>query len=212
MQTETTKRQVGIFGGSFDPVHYGHLILAETCREALQLDEVLLIPAATSPLKPQGPVAAEAHRLRMLELAVGGTPQLRVDPLEIDRRGVSYTVDTLRAVGGREPRAELWLLVGADSVASMDRWHAPAEVLRLARLGVVGRAGHEPPDLGATAQLLAEVDRPRFAPRVVSMPAIEISSTELRCRVAAGRSIRFRTPRAVEAYIKAERLYQNAAG
>lgn len=201
-------RRIGIFGGSFDPVHFGHLILADSCREALQLDEVRLIPAATSPLKPRGPVASDEDRVTMLKLALGGTSGLVVDTLEIDRGGVSYTIDTVAMIAQQEPAAELFLMIGADSVASLDRWHRPADLLRSVRLAVVSRGGHQPLDLDHPRSLLNDAERAEFQPLVIEMPEIELSSSELRDRVAQGRSIRFRTPRAVEAFIAAQGLYR----
>lgn len=200
--------RTGIFGGSFDPIHYGHLILAETCREHLALDRVLLVPTATSPLKRQGPEASDTDRAEMIRLAISGAPALQIEMFEIDRGGVSYTLETVEALIARWPSDELVLLLGADSVASLDRWHAPEKLLRAIPLGVVVRGGEPAPDFEAAAQLLAEEDRPAFQPTLVPMPAIGLSSTELRHRVRQGRSIRFRTPRAVEAYIDAHRLYR----
>lgn len=208
--TEGLGLRTGIFGGSFDPIHYGHLILAETCREHLALDRVLLVPTATSPLKRSGPEASDSERVEMIRLAIGGTEAMQIDTFEIQRGGVSYTIDTIEALQQRWPADELVLLLGADSVASFDRWHAPDRLLRMIPLGVVVRGGEPLPDFHQAAQLLREEDREAFRPTLVPMPAIELSSTDLRRRVAEGRSIRFRTPRAVEAYITAQELYRRA--
>lgn len=200
--------RTGIFGGSFDPIHYGHLILAETCREHLALDRVLLVPTATSPLKRHGPEASDSDRAEMIRLAIGGTAALQIEMLEIERGGVSYTIETVEALQQRRPADEIVLLLGADSVATLDRWHAPERLLRTIPLAVVLRGGEPPPDFARAAQLLREEDRPAFQPTLVPMPAIELSSTDLRSRVAEGRSIRFRTPRAVEEFIAAQGLYR----
>lgn len=200
--------RIGIFGGSFDPIHYGHLILAETCREYLQLDRVLLVPTATSPLKLHGPRASDEARVAMIRLAIGGTETLQIESLEIERGGISYTLDTVQELRQRWPADELVLLMGADAVASLEFWHEPAELLRTVPLGVVVRGAEPPPNFAQAAQLLTAADRPTFRPRLVPMPAIELSSTEIRGRVAEGRTIRFRTPRAVEAYIAANGLYR----
>lgn len=199
--------RLGIFGGSFDPVHYGHLILAETCREHLALDRVLLIPAATSPLKLHGPRASAAHRVEMLRLAIGGTSHLVVDTCELDRGGVSYTLDTVQSILTRDRPSSLHLLIGADSVSALSAWKEPATLLKLVQLGVVQRPGENRPDFEGTRELLLPEDRERFEPQLVPMPAIGISSTDLRNRIGAGGSIRFRTPRGVEAYIAANTLY-----
>lgn len=204
--------RTGIFGGSFDPIHYGHLILAETCREYLALDRVLFVPTATSPLKRQGAEAAESDRVEMIRLAIGGTEAMQIEVFEIERGGVSYTIDTIEALRQRWPSDEMVLLLGADSVAALDRWHAPEVLLRTVPLGVVVRGGEPPPDFEQAAQLLRKEDRQAFQPTLVPMPAIELSSTELRRRVGEGRSIRFRTPRAVEAYIAAQGLYRRERG
>lgn len=205
---EQTGRRIGIFGGSFDPIHFGHLILAESCRETLGLDHVLLIPTATSPLKPSGPIASNVARLEMLSLAIAGTPGLVAEPLELERGGISYTIDSIGALQAREPEAEYWLLVGADSVASLDQWKEPAEILRRVKLGVVARGGFPQIDFSVPRRLLGESQSAHFSPRVVPMPILEISSREIRRRVAAGQSIRFRTPRVVEDLIHACGLYQ----
>src|SRR5690606_35099434 len=124
--------RIGVFGGSFDPVHYGHLLLAVTAIESLGLDELRLIPAAQSPLKPHGPVASATARLDMLRLACGGTERLIVDGRETDRGGVSYTVDTLEELRQQFPDAELFFLMGADALASIRQWHEPQRLLRWA--------------------------------------------------------------------------------
>lgn len=208
--------RIGIFGGSFDPIHYGHLILAETCRETLALDRLLLVPAATSPLKPNGPVASNQARLAMCKLALDQTPGIEVDSLELDRGGVSYTLDTVKSLREREgENAKLFLLVGSDSVEQFERWHKPGELLAMVHLGIVHRAGFAPPELSRVEQLLSDQDEPsnaafvpKFQSTIIPMPQMELSSTELRRRVGSGNSIRFRLPRAVEAYIAKHRLYQ----
>lgn len=200
--------RIGIFGGSFDPVHYGHLILADTCREFLGLDRVLLVPTATSPLKRHGPRASNEARSEMIRLAIGGTDSLALETLEIERGGVSYTLDTVQTLQQRMPADELVLLMGADTVATLELWHEPAKLLRTVPLGVVLRGGEPPPDFARAAELLDAESRAEFQPQLVPMPEINLSSTEMRQRIAEGRSIRFRTPRGVEAYIAANDLYR----
>jgi nicotinate-nucleotide adenylyltransferase len=199
--------RLGVFGGSFNPVHYGHLLLAECCREACALDQVWLIPAAVPPHK-QGQVLAPAKaRLEMLELALAGNEHLRPSALEVERGGISYTVETLAAIRAEQPDAELFLLMGADSLHDLFTWREPRRICELAIPVVVRRRASAEPDLSVlaplvSAQRLAEIGRIQ-----VEMPIVELSSTDLRERAAAGRSLRYRTPRAVERYIETHALY-----
>lgn len=195
--------RLGIFGGTFDPVHYGHLLLAEQCREQLGLDEVWFLPAATSPFKQGQRTTSAEHRVAMLELAVAGHPAFRVSELELRRGGTSYTVDTLAELQAQHADHELFLLIGADSLTDLPHWREPARILELATVAAVNR-GRSAADLEAIVPQL-----PAAAGRVslVQMPAVDISATDLRGRAAAGRSIRYLTPRPVEEYIRQHRLY-----
>jgi nicotinate-nucleotide adenylyltransferase len=200
--------RLGVFGGSFDPVHYGHLLLAECCREQCRLDEVWFVPAATPPHKQNRDVTAARWRVEMLQLAVGGAESLRVATLEVERGGVSYTIDTLTEIHRQQPEDELFLLMGADSLGDLPTWREPQAVCALAIPVVVRRAGSASPDFSqlnsiASAERLAEIQRHQ-----VEMPIIDLSSSELRRRVAEGLSIRFRTPRAVEKFIETHDLYR----
>jgi nicotinate-nucleotide adenylyltransferase len=182
------------------------LWIAEAALETLSLDFVRWIPAATSPLKPQGPVAPAVARLQMLRLALAGAGQHLVDDREIKRGEVSFTVDTLRALHDEAPEDERFLIIGSDSLASFPRWHEPTEIAKLARLAVIQRGGDAP----INTSILHEIDGLKATPSTFVMlpvPTIEISSSDLRARVFQGRSIRFRTPRAVESMIFAQRLY-----
>jgi len=195
-------------GGSFDPVHYGHLILAETCREVCQLDEVWLVPAATPPHKILQSRADSRHRLAMLRLAVAGRSGLVVSDLEVARGGVSYTVDTLEDFHVRRPQAELFLLLGSDSLRDFPTWREPNRIVGLATLVVVGRSGHSTDELRRwSAELSGRIGAVAMCVGV-EMPTIELSSSNLRQRIGSGRSIRFRTPQAVEEYIEREQLYR----
>jgi nicotinate-nucleotide adenylyltransferase len=204
--------RLGIFGGTFDPVHYGHLILAECCREQLRLDEVWFVPAAVPPHKQGRDLTPGNPRAEMLELAIGGHTPLRVCRHEIDRGGVSYTVDTLAHMAGEHPGAELFFLLGADSLRDLPQWREPVRICELATPVVVSRVN----GAGAAAELdfapLAAVLSPERMAAIkshrVEMPLIELSSSDIRQRVADGHSIRFRTPRAVEEYIAAHELYR----
>ncbi len=189
--------RLGIFGGSFDPVHCGHLTLARCCREQADLDEVWLVPAAVQPHKPEGPVASDADRLAMLRLATQGEPGQRVASLEVDRGGVSYTVETLRGIAEQQPEAELFLLMGADTLADLPHWREPEAVRRLATPLVVHRPGEAMPDAEGI--------------QVVEMPGMDVSSSEIRRRVARGESIEGLTPEGVAEYIQRAGLYRSVA-
>ena len=194
--------RLGIYGGSFDPVHYGHLLAAEQCREQCALDELWFVPAAVPPHKRDEALTPGQQRAEMLELAVAGMPHFRVSRIELDRAGPSYTVDTLLALQQNDPSRELFLVLGADSVSDFPTWREPRRIAELATLLVVNR-GHTPPDLTC----LAELTGPR-APIVVSMPAVDLSATDIRRRIRERRSIRFMTPRAVEVYLGEHELYR----
>lgn len=200
--------RIGIFGGSFDPVHIGHLWIAEAAKESLQLDHVRWIPAAKSPLKPDGPIASDQDRLQMVQLAVSGCDGHLVDDREIRRGKVSYTVDTLEEIAAEYSQAELFLIIGSDSLGSFPRWYRPDRLLELATPAVVQRGGEEPIDFSVLAGLADETRIEQISEYVIQMPIIELSSSELRQRVAAGRSVRFKVPRAVEALIDANDLYR----
>jgi nicotinate-nucleotide adenylyltransferase len=195
--------RLGIFGGSFDPVHNAHVALARACQAQAALDEVWFTPAARQPLKPSGPHATGDQRRAMLELVAAQKPSWRVCTLELDRGGVSYTVDTLREIDLARPMDELFFLIGADALADVSHWKEPAEILRLAQPLVVRRAGERSPDL----DWLARLGLPEKPPRLVDMPAMDISSSEIRRRVASGEAIDALVPRAVAAYIAEHRLY-----
>lgn len=200
--------RLGIFGGSFDPVHFGHLLLAEACREGCRLDQVLFLPAAVPPHKLTRELASAKQRVEMLELAIAGHESFRVSTLEIDRGGVSYTVETLQTLHLQDPQAELFLLMGADSLRDLITWREPAEILRLALPIVVRRAGAPEPDFTILAALASPERCEEIRSCQVEMPIVELSSTDLRARAAAGRSLRYRTPRAVEKYIETAGLYR----
>jgi nicotinate-nucleotide adenylyltransferase len=203
--------RLGVFGGSFDPVHYGHLLLAETCREQAKLDQVWFTPAAVPPHKQSREMTAAKIRVEMLQLAVGGTEYFRVSTLEIDRGGVSYTVDTLTEMKHQLVDAELFLLMGADSLNDFPTWRDPQSVCELAVPLVVRRAGSPPPDLNVLAKIVDAQRLEQIRNHQVEMPVIDLSSTDIRNRIREGRSIRFRTPRAVEKYIQTHNIYQTEA-
>jgi nicotinate-nucleotide adenylyltransferase len=199
--------RLGVYGGSFDPVHYGHLLLAETCREECALDRVWFVPAAQPPHKVHRQLAPADDRVEMLKLATAGHEAFEVSRLELDRTGMSFTVDTLREIHQAHPDWELFFLLGSDSLADLPTWRQPERICELATPVVVTRPGHTSPDWAPLEKLLA-AHGVSFHRRQVEMPEVSFSSTDVRQRVAAGRSIRYRTPRAVEKYIETHGLYR----
>ncbi|WP_144057912.1 nicotinate (nicotinamide) nucleotide adenylyltransferase [Novipirellula maiorica] len=203
--------RIGLFGGSFDPVHLGHLWIAEAARETLSLDQVRWIPTATSPLKPAGAVASSEDRLEMLQQALADNPSYELDDREIRRGEVSYTVDTVAELMQEMPDAQFFMIIGSDSLATFPLWHQPQRLLELITPAVVQRGGEGAIDFSVLQDL---VDRERIAAiasHVIAMPVIELSSSELRERVQQGRSIRYRTPSGVEAVIQRRGLYRHPA-
>jgi nicotinate-nucleotide adenylyltransferase len=204
--------RIGLYGGSFDPVHQGHLIAAECCREQARLDKVLFLPAAVPPHKQDRPLAEAAHRVEMLKLAIGGHPAFAVSTDEIDRGGVSYTVDTLVRLEAAHPADELLLILGPDALADLPTWREPATILARAEIIAVEREGVDDISAIVATPKLAALLGPERAQRIVetrvTCPAIGIRASDLRAAIAAGCSIRYRTPRAVEQYIAAHGLYQ----
>jgi len=200
--------RLGIFGGTFDPVHYGHLLLAECCREQCRLDAVWFLPTAVPPHKQQQEPTPAAQRIEMLELAIAGNPAFSVCRYEADRGAVNYTVDTLAHFREEDPSRELFLLLGADMLADLPNWRSAARVCELALPVAVRRPGCGPIDFDCLRGIAVPERIELMRRHQVEMPEIGISSTELRCRVELGQSIRYRTPRAVEMYIETHGLYR----
>jgi nicotinate-nucleotide adenylyltransferase len=237
--------RLGIFGGTFDPIHYGHLLVAEQCREQCRLDQVWFLPAGVPPHKLERTIVAGKARAEMIEMAIAGHERLRVDRRELDRADPCYTVDTLAALYAEDPSRELFFLLGADSLLDFPTWREPRRIVELARLAVVNRGSNSLPDRGVVQ---ADVGRPsqvvrpgppatsieddlrrssykeaplpdleplrqilgdEFESRIefVTIPGVDISSSDLRRRVREGKSIRYMTPRAVECYIETHKLY-----
>jgi len=199
--------RLGIYGGSFSPIHNGHLLLAESCREQCALDEVWFLPAATNPLKQDGVLASDAHRVAMIELAIAGNLTFKCSPIELERGGLSYTVDTLNELRKIVPQAELFLLVGGDSFASLFHWHKIAEICQLATICTVGRPGSDLSDWGRLPEVLSEDQMAQIQQHFVEMPLIGLSSTDIRRRIASGKSIRYMVPRSVEKYIETQKVF-----
>ncbi len=202
--------RIGMFGGSFDPVHYGHLWIAEMALEQLGLKEIRWVPAAQSPLKPSGAVASDELRLQMVSLATAGAQGHVVDDREIRRGQVSYTIDTVNEWLAESPETQIVMIIGSDSLASMRKWHQPAPLMNKVIVAVVQRGGEPDIDFDVLDGLV-EPDRiALFKQHVIEMPQIELSSSELRQRIAERKSIRFRLPHSVEALIAAQDLYRTS--
>jgi nicotinate-nucleotide adenylyltransferase len=202
-------RKIGVFGGSFDPIHYGHLILAEQCREQAQLDVIVFVPAHRSPLKSYEPTASPHHRLQMVNLAIAGHDAFEVDSIELDRPPRSFTIETLRELQSRTPDHEWFLIVGSDALREFAQWREPAEIMRRATPLVVARPG-EVATLEVVRPFVSESRWREIQHGRIEAPLLEISSSDLRRRVATGRSIRYMTPRAVEVYIQTHGIYRSS--
>lgn len=199
--------RVGVFGGTFDPVHLGHLILAEQCREQGRLDEVWFIPAARPPHKLNHEITTFAQRVEMLALAIAGNPAFKISEVEKDRPGPSFTVHTLTELKQQYPQVEFFLLVGSDSLRDVPKWYASARIAELTSFLVMPRPGHGQVDIETVRAALPAGTPMRV--EVVDSPLIDIASTDLRHRAAQGRSLRYLVPRAVEMYILERKLYQD---
>ena len=197
--------RIGLLGGTFDPIHLGHLIVAEEARTRLSLDRLLFVPSRQPWRKAGREIAHEADRLAMVRLAVEGNPGFEVSLVDLEREGPSYSVDTVCDVRATlSPEAELYFILGYDALMDLPHWHAPAELARITRLVTVIRPGYEL-DWSPLEQAIPEA---REAVTLLETPEIGISSTEVRQRVAAGRSIRYWVPDLVAEYIQQQGLYR----
>lgn len=184
-------KKIAIYGGTFDPVHHAHLILAREAIETLDLDKVILVPAAISPLKKAAPVASGEVRLEMLQAAIKGEPKFEVDECELLRPPPSYTIDTVEEIRRRECDVSIYCLVGEDNVKQLPQWHRFAELEKIVRFVVLDRSGKQP---SHSYQLIHR--------------RIDISATEIRRRVAQHESIRYLVPDSVDEIIQREKLYR----
>jgi nicotinate-nucleotide adenylyltransferase len=192
--------KIGIYGGTFDPPHHGHLIVAEYVRTHLGLDRIVFVPVATAPHKQGQQVTDGRHRLAMLDRAVASNPAFRVSDEEIRRGGVSYTVDTLAALREAEPEAAFFVLIGADNALEFDSWKDPGGIRAGARIVVMHRPGVALDEAALAGKIPGAV--------VVRVPGIEIAAREIRRSVAEGRSIRYRVPDGVREYVLENGLYR----
>ena len=207
---------LGVLGGTFDPPHYGHLALAETARVQLGLDRVIFVPAGQPPHKPGRPITPAHHRVAMVEAAIADKPAFVLSRVDLDRAGPHYTVEMLALLQQEYPKAELFFLMGGDSLAEFPTWRDPAGIVRQARLAVMQRAGlHfgqaqcKEPDLAALERAV-----PGICERLVwlDVPHLDVSSSGLRQRVRAGLPLRYLVPPPVEAYVREQRLYEALPG
>jgi nicotinate-nucleotide adenylyltransferase len=218
--------RLGILGGTFNPIHLGHLVLAEAFRERLALDRVLFVPAATPPHKPPVGLVPALHRYAMVTLAVAGHPRFVACPVELERSGPSYSADTVEALAGEWAGARLFFLMGSDTFLDLPTWRTPERLGHFATLGVGYRAGSAfEPDGPAARAVLARFARsgwrrvPPDAPEtlapgdcaLVEMRSVPVSAREVRERLAAGESVRYQVPLAVAEYIAHHRLYRGPA-
>jgi nicotinate-nucleotide adenylyltransferase len=199
-------KRIGILGGTFDPIHIGHLIIASEFRAELELSEVRFVPAGDPPHKPEQRLSPVANRLRMIELAIEQHAEFAIDRVELERTGPSYTKDTLALLKQREPAACFVFLMGADSLRDLSTWRDPTRILELAELGVAAR-----PDVAVDLDAVVEaLPNARGRITTINVPLIGISSREIRQRVATGRPISFLVPATVERFILDQGLYRSA--
>lgn len=188
--------RIGIYGGTFDPPHIGHLIVASDACAALGLDRLLLVPSADPPHKKGEVVATAEQRLEMLRAAAADDPRFDVDDIELRREGASYTVETLREMRKRFPDADLYFVVGVDQMQELGSWREPHEVARLARLSVMTREGERPDESSP------------FPHRLVPVTRIDLSSSDIRRRIAAGEPVKYLLPEPVREFVEREGLYR----
>lgn len=198
--------KVGILGGTFDPIHFGHLATAESVRESFALDEVLFIPSARPPHKVERLITPDVHRLMMTYLATRSNEKFTVSPMEFLRDGLSYTLDTMNALIEKfGAAAELFFIIGADSMADLSKWYRARELVSKVHFIATKRPGVKV-DFPALEEFFGEERMAHI--HQVETPGLEISSTDIRARVKAGRSIKYLVPEVVEEYIAKERLYK----
>ena len=202
--------RIGLFGGTFDPPHHGHLLAASDAFEALQLDRLVWIPASQQPLKVGSRSATAADRLAMVRLAVGDDPRFEVDAIEIERAGLSFTVDTVEAFSGRYPGDELVVLLGADVMSTFAKWREPRRIASMARLAILHRAvsGGAVEKAAVVGAIRAITGDDLPAPVVLDTRRVDLSSTEIRERARQGRSLHGYVPDAVARFVREHALYR----
>lgn len=199
--------RIGIFGGSFNPVHNAHLAVADAARRELKLDRLLLIPAAIPPHKRGEKLAADEHRLAMLRLAIAGRTGLEIDDRELRKGGVSYTIETLRDLQRENPQAQLVLLLGSDSLLLFPQWKEIDRIFEIAEIAVYPRRGFSREDLPGLAGQFSPEKLERLRGGFLSLPPVDLSATEIRERLARGESLRGLVPEPVEEYLRRHALW-----
>ena len=195
----------GVLGGTFDPVHNGHLAIASGVAARLALDEILFVPAGQPQLRAGSPVSAGEHRVQMVSLAINGKPQYRLTTVEVERAGPSYTVDTIAQLRSQLGyRDGLFFILGWDNLAELPRWREPARLASMCRLVAVPRPGYSPPDLHSLDVLIPGLARSVI---LLNEPRVDISASEIRQRIAQGLPVRHLVPGAVADYIREQGLY-----
>ena len=198
------ERKVGLLGGTFDPIHIAHLIIAEECRSYLSLERIFFVPAGVPPHKLSKPITPPEHRIAMAELAIASNPYFTVSRLDIDRPGPCYSTDTVSLLSRQlGDQAEIYFIIGTDSLIDMPTWHEPARLIELCRFAVVGRPDYEV-DMNYLESVLPGI---RSRVELVDAPAISLSSSGIKRRIRSGHSIKYQVPEPVEEYIYNHQLY-----
>ena len=204
------RKRIGIFGGSFNPIHMAHLVLADRAAEVLRLERVIFVPAKLPPHKEPSELAPAADRLEMVRLAVKGNRRFAVSDIELRREGPSYSVDTVAAMRRRLGReAEIYFLIGADTVAELPTWHDSRRLAKLCKFVPLSRPGARFPSVASLGAALGRREARGILSRVIEMPLLDISSSDIRDRVAKGQSIRYLVPGAAANYLRRRRLYSS---
>ena len=196
---------IGVLGGTFDPVHWGHLKIAEVAVQRLDLNRILFMPAGEPWLKAEKEIAPSQHRKKMLELAIEGNPRFTISTIELDRPGATYTVETLEMLhAGAGSDTDIYFLMGWDSLLQLPQWKRPLEIIRMCRIVAFTRSGMGPPDLEMLEEKVPGITRNAI---ILDMPPVDISSSDIRDRVSKGLPIEDLVPESVEEYIRNNRLY-----
>ena len=206
--TMSFAKRIGIMGGTFDPIHIGHLVAAEEAYQQFNLDKVIFMPAGRPAFKLDQEVTSAEHRLMMAQLATASNPHFEVSDLEVQREGVTYTIDTVRILKEKFPRAELYFITGADAVFDIITWKDSAELAHLVTFIATTRPGYD----AAEAQRQHEASLVPFSIHWIEVPALSVSSSDLRARLREGRSVRYLTARSVLGYLAKHELYSATDG
>lgn len=199
-------KKTGIMGGTFNPIHIGHLLLAENAYEQLGLEKILFMPSRVPPHKPMGEVLENQKRIEMVELAIRDIPYFELSLMEMEREGVTYTVDTLSYLSEQQPDTEYYFIAGADSLYQIETWKDPGRILKLCRFSVANRESSLYPDLERQAEKLRRKYNARI--ELIDIPEVDISSHLIRERLRTGRSVRYLVPEPVEQYLREHRAYR----